>query len=43
MKTIILFSIIIGILLFPVFMMYNLTKTINWKVLIDIYKDWFRS
>lgn len=39
----ILLSIILGILLSPVFMMYKLTKSINWKILKDIYKYWFNS
>ncbi len=45
MKTIllILFSIIVGILLFPVFVVYSLTKKDRWKVLKNIYKDWFTS
>ncbi len=45
MKTIllILFSIIVGILLFPIFIVYSLTKKDRWKVLKNIYKDWFRS
>ena len=43
MTTIILFSVIIGISLSPIFIMYTLTKSINWKILKDIYKDWFTS
>ena len=43
MKTIILFSIIVGILLSPIFIMYSLTKSINWHVLKDIYQEWFRK
>ena len=43
MKTIILFSIIIGILLSPMFIIYSLTKSINWKILKDIYRDWLKG
>ncbi len=45
MKTsiIILISIIIGILLSPIFIIYYLAKTIKWKILKDIYKEWFKS
>ncbi len=40
---IILFSIVVGILLSPVFVVYRLTKKDRWKILKNIYKDWFRS
>ncbi len=40
---IILIGVILGIALFPLFIMYSLTKKINWKMLKDIYKDWLNS
>lgn len=45
MKTclIILISIIIGILLSPIFIVYYLSKSIKWKILREIYKEWFTS
>ncbi len=45
MKTciIILISIIIGILLSPLFLMYHFTQSIKWKIVKDIYKEWFKS
>ena len=43
MKTIILFSIIMGILLSPIFIVYSITKKDRWKIIKSIYKDWFRS
>jgi len=45
MKTsiIILISIILGLLLSPIFIVYALTKKDRWKILKNIYRDWFRS
>lgn len=40
---IILLSVIVGILLAPLFIVLAITKKLDWKVVIGIYKDWFRS
>ena len=40
---IILLSIIIGILLFPLFIVLTINKKFDWKIIIGIYKDWFIS
>ncbi len=40
---IILISIILGILLSPMFLVYKLGKKIDWRLLKGIYKDWLRS
>ena len=39
---IILLSVIVGILLSPLFIAWAITKKLDWKIIIDIYKDWFR-
>ncbi len=40
---IILISVMIGLSLSPIFIIYSLTKKINWKMIFHMYKDWFKS